>query len=162
MDFKCWKSNTDELEEKSRLRFEEVLLCKLDLYPSGRLSDQRWRELLTPMNLFRVTVRQLCCDEQWGIKADPWGCHPSKQKGLLWTSEPWTFLSSFLLFFFPFHSQMPKDLWHFSKLLGTARWVNGWRVTVTTYTLPSCLDSPGVSYALGAQRAAWATGCLVK
>lgn len=102
MDFKCWKSNTDELEEKSRLRFEEVLLCKLDLYPSGRLSDQRWRELLTPMNLFRVTVRQLCCDEQWGIKADPWGCHPSKQKGLLWTSEPWTFLSSFLLFFFPF------------------------------------------------------------
>lgn len=41
MDFKCWISNTDELEEKLRLRFEEALLCTLDLYPSGRPSDQR-------------------------------------------------------------------------------------------------------------------------
>lgn len=43
MDFKYWISNTDELEEKPRLRrwFEAALLCKLDLYPFGRPSDQR-------------------------------------------------------------------------------------------------------------------------
>lgn len=38
---------------------------------------------------------------------------------------------------------MPKDLWYFSNLLRTDRWVNGRRATVTTYTFFPCLDSPG-------------------
>lgn len=43
IDFKCWISNTYELEGKPRLRrwFEETLSCKLDLYPFGRLPDQQ-------------------------------------------------------------------------------------------------------------------------
>lgn len=36
---------------------------------------------------------------------------------------------------------MPKDLWYFSNLLGIARWINGWKATITAHTLPSCLDS---------------------
>lgn len=51
-----------------------------------------------------------------------------------------TFLSSFLLFL-PHNSEMPKDLWYFSNLLGIARWINGWKATITAHTLPSCLDS---------------------
>lgn len=51
-----------------------------------------------------------------------------------------TFLSPFLLFY-PRNSEMPKDLWYFSNLLGIARWINGWKATVTAHTLPSCLDS---------------------
>lgn len=38
---------------------------------------------------------------------------------------------------------MPKDLWHFSNLLGTARWVDSRRATVTTSTFFSCLATPG-------------------
>lgn len=66
MDFKCWISNTNEFEEKPRLRrwFEGALLCKLNLHPFRRLSDQRLREPLAPMNLFRVAAPWLSCDEQ--------------------------------------------------------------------------------------------------
>lgn len=36
---------------------------------------------------------------------------------------------------------MPEDLWYFSNLLGIARWINGWKATITAHTLPSCLGS---------------------